>query len=487
VHIIWFQSKTVKIVQLHLFVHTKHTLILGGASRTDEVCTVVNLEAFNLFMVAALIAISGFFVAAEFAIIRVRSSRVEQLIAEGSKRAVAAKKIIDHLDEYLSACQLGITLTSLGLGWLGEPTVEHLLHPLFEKMNLNEPLADLLSFVIAFGSITFLHVVVGELAPKTFAIQKSESISLWTAQPLIWFYKIMFPFIWTLNGAARFVTRMFGLEPASEHELAHTEEELRLILSESYKSGEINQSEFDYVENIFEFDDRVAKEIMVPRKEVVVLDKTKSIDENLEIIKKEKYTRYPVIDGDKDHIIGMVNMKEVFTDVVVHGVDRGKTIEEYVRPIIQVIESIAIHDLLVKMQKERIHMAILVDEYGGTAGLVTVEDILEEIVGEIRDEFDVDEVPMIQRINEKQTLLDGKVLISEVNDMFGLDIDDEDVDTIGGWVLTEKYDLEQGDTFTMNEYRFRVKELDGHHVRWIEVTHDPSLKRKDEEVPVEAD
>ncbi len=446
-----------------------------------------DLEAFNLIMIAVLIAISGFFVASEFAIIRVRSSRIDQLVAEGSKQGAAAKKVIENLDEYLSACQLGITLTSLGLGWLGEPTVEHLLHPLFEELNVSPTLAGVLSFAIAFSVITFLHVVVGELAPKTLAIQKSEPVSLWTAQPLIWFYKIMYPFIWFLNGSARFVTKIFGLEPASEHELAHTEEELRLILSESYKSGEINQSEFNYVENIFEFDDRVAKEIMVPRKEVTVLDKTKSIAENLEIIKEEKYTRYPVIDGDKDHIVGMINMKEVFTDVVVHGIDKTKTVEKYVRPVIQVIESIAIHDLLLKMQKERIHMAILVDEYGGTAGLVTVEDILEEIVGEIRDEFDADEVPMIQKLNEHQTLLDGKVLISEVNDMFGLEIDDEDVDTIGGWVLTKKYDLEQGDTIILDNYRFRVKELDGHHVRWIEVTYDPSLKRIEEGAVIEAD
>lgn len=446
-----------------------------------------DLEAFNLIMIAVLIAISGFFVASEFAIIRVRSSRIDQLVAEGNKQGAAARKVIDNLDEYLSACQLGITLTSLGLGWLGEPTVEHLLHPLFEELNVSPTLAGVLSFAIAFSVITFLHVVVGELAPKTLAIQKSEPVSLWTAQPLIWFYKIMYPFIWFLNSSARFVTKIFGLEPASEHELAHTEEELRLILSESYKSGEINQSEFNYVENIFEFDDRVAKEIMVPRKEVTVLDKTKSIAENLEIIKEEKYTRYPVIEGDKDHIVGMINMKEVFTDVVVHGIDKTKPMEKYVRPVIQVIESIAIHDLLLKMQKERIHMAVLVDEYGGTAGLVTVEDILEEIVGEIRDEFDADEVPMIQKLNEHQTLLDGKVLISEVNDMFGLEIEDEDVDTIGGWVLTKKYDLEQDDTIVLGYYQFRVKELDGHHVRWIEVTYDPSLKRVEEDPALEAD
>jgi len=420
-------------------------------------------------MVAVLIAVTGFFVASEFAIVKVRASRIDQLISEGNKRAVAAKKVISSLDEYLSANQLGITITSLGLGWLGEPTVEKLLLPLFERIHLSPSLAHVLSFAIAFGSITFLHVVVGELAPKTLAIQKAEAITLFTAKPLILFYKVMYPFIWLLNTSARIVTSIFGLKPASEHELAHSEEELRLILSESYKSGEINQSEYKYVNNIFRFDDRVAKEIMVPRKEIVALDIHHSVEEYLDIIKEEKYTRYPVIDGDKDHVLGLVNVKEIFTDLVTNP-SKKKELKDYVRPIIQVIESIAIHDLLVKMQKERIHMAILVDEYGGTSGLVTVEDILEEIVGEIQDEFDVDETPLIQKVDETHTILDGKVLISEVNDLFGLAIDDTDVDTIGGWILTEYYDIKEGDTIDVDGYSLKVVEMDGHHVKTIEVT-----------------
>jgi CBS domain containing-hemolysin-like protein len=426
-------------------------------------------------MVALLIALTGFFVASEFAIVKVRSSRIDQLISEGNKRAVAAKKVISNLDEYLSANQLGITITSLGLGWLGEPTVERLLFPLFEKFHLSESLSHLLSFVIAFASITFLHVVVGELAPKTLAIQKAEAITLFTAKPLIWFYKIMYPFIWALNNSARIVTSLFGLKPVSEHEIAHSEEELRLILSESYKSGEINQSEYKYVNNIFRFDDRVAKEIMVPRKEIVAFDINQTVKENLEIIKEEKYTRYPVIDGDKDHVIGLINIKEVFTDLVTNPSEE-KSIKDYIRPIIQVIESIAIHDLLVKMQKERIHMAILVDEYGGTSGLVTVEDILEEIVGEIQDEFDIDETPMIQKVDDEHTIIDGKVLISEVNDLFGLSIDDTDVDTIGGWILTEHYDIKVGDSVQIDRYSFKVLEMDGHHVKTLEVTRLPVIE-----------
>lgn len=429
-------------------------------------------------MVAILIALTAFFVASEFAIVKIRSTRIDQLVAEGNKNAIAAKTVISNLDEYLSACQLGITVTALGLGFLGESTVEGLLHPLFELINLPESFSTILSVALSFLIITFLHVVVGELAPKTAAIQKAESITLLFARPLILFYKIMYPFIWVLNGSARLLSGLFGMKSVSEHELAHTEEELRLILSESYKNGEINQSEYKYVNNIFEFDDRVAKEIMVPRTEIVALDKDKSVQEILSIMTSEKYTRYPVLDGDKDHIIGLINLKEVLTDFVTGTGARDKTIEDYTRPIIQVIESIAIHDLLVKMQKERVHMAVLIDEYGGTAGIVTVEDIIEEIVGEIRDEFDADEVPAIRKINDTTTILEGKVLIGEVNDLFGLDIDDSDVDTISGWILTEKIDVKQGDKISLNNYEFTIKEMDGHHIKSLEIKkiiHKPAI------------
>ncbi|MDQ1145932.1 CBS domain containing-hemolysin-like protein [Bacillus sp. SORGH_AS 510] len=422
----------------------------------------------NLIIIAILIAFTAFFVSYEFAIVKIRGSRIDQLVAEGNKNAIAAKTIVSNLDEYLSACQLGITVTALGLGWLGEPTVEHILHPLFVHLNLPESVSGVMSFVLAFASVTFIHVVVGELAPKTIAIQKAEAVTLTFAKPMILFYKIMYPFIKALNGSARMVTGIFGLKPASEHEIAHSEEELQLIISESYKSGEINQSEYKYVNNIFEFDDRHANEIMVPRTEIVAFDISQSLDECLQIVTEENYTRYPVIDGEKDNIIGMVNMKEVFTEYI-----KGKNVEtsiaEYVRPVIQVIESIPIHDLLVKMQKERVHMAILMDEYGGTAGLVTVEDILEEIVGEIRDEFDADEVPDINKISETKTIVDGKVLIDEINDLFGLDIENTDMDTIGGWIMSEKIDVIEGDTVQYNNYEFKVIEIDGYHIKSLQI------------------
>ncbi len=424
----------------------------------------------NLIMVAILIALTAFFVATEFAIVKVRGSRINQLMEENKPGAKAAKSVITHLDDYLSACQLGITITALGLGWLGEPTVERILHPLFNSLNINEPTAGILSFIIAFSVITFIHVVIGELAPKTVAIQRAEQVALAFSKPLIWFYKIMFPFIWVLNGSARLLTGLFGLKPASESELALSEEELRIIMSESYKSGEINKSELTYVNNIFEFDNRIAKEVMVPRTEMVTLPIDITFKEVLNIIREEKYTRYPVINGDKDTIEGIINIKEILTVSINHtSIEHDSSIESFVKPVIRVIETVPIHDLLLKMQKERSHMAILHDEYGGTAGLVTVEDIIEEIVGEIRDEFDTDEVADIRKLADNHYMISGKVLMEDVNDLLGTTLIEEEIDTFGGWFLSQNYDVKLGDHISAEGYKFTVKEIEGHHILFIEV------------------
>ncbi|WP_110926591.1 hemolysin family protein [Bacillus massiliglaciei] len=422
----------------------------------------------KLLAVAVLIALTAFFVASEFAIVKVRSSRINQLIEEGHKNALAAKRVVSHLDEYLSACQLGITVTALGLGWLGEPTVEAILLPLFEKIGLDEAVSHIISFLIAFSAVTFLHVVIGELAPKTVAIQKAEQITLLFSKPLIWFYRIMFPFIWILNGSARLLVGIFGLKPASESEEAHSEEELRIILSESFKSGEINQSEYKYVNQIFEFDERIANEIMVPRTEMTVIETGTSLLEVIETIQEEQYTRYPVIDGDKDNVVGMVNVKRLYTATITEANVSTLTVDSFITPIIRVLETIPIHDLLLKMQKERIHMAVLTDEYGGTAGIVTVEDILEEIVGEIRDEFDQDERPQIQKVKEGQYIFDAKTLIEDVNDTLGIHLPEDDIDTLGGWMLTGKFDVSVGDKAEFEGCEFTVTEMDGHHILYVE-------------------
>ncbi|RBP95906.1 CBS domain containing-hemolysin-like protein [Cytobacillus firmus] len=428
------------------------------------------MTTINLLLIALLIALTAFFVATEFAIVKVRVSRIDQLIAEGNKRAIAAKRVATHLDEYLSACQLGITITALGLGWLGEPTVEKLLHPVFARFEIAESVTHILSFGIAFALVTFLHVVVGELAPKTVAIQKAEAVTLAFAAPIIWFYRLMFPFIWFLNGSARVLVGIFGLKPASEHEIAHSEEELRILLSESYKSGEINKNELKYVNNIFEFDERIAKEIMVPRTEMITFASDDTIEDIMHTIQTENYTRYPVEDGDKDNIRGFINVKEFLTASLTNKITpENLELDSFINPVIHVIESIPIHDLLVKMQKERIHIAILMDEYGGTSGLVTVEDILEEIVGEIRDEFDEDEVPEIRKLNDNHYILDSKLLIDDVNNLLGTDFEHEDVDTIGGWFLTQHMEAEIGTEIEADGFTFKVHEKDGHQLHYLEV------------------
>ncbi|MEK4520961.1 hemolysin family protein [Psychrobacillus sp. FSL W7-1493] len=430
--------------------------------------------AIRLTAFAVLIAFTAFFVASEFAIVKVRTTRIDQLLAEGNKKAINAKKVVSNLDEYLSACQLGITITALGLGWLGEPTIERILHPAFEYFELPESVSSLLSFIIAFSLVTYIHVVVGELTPKTFAIQRSEQITLAVAKPLVIFDKIMYPVIHGMNGSARFLaTKVFGLEPVSESEVAHSEEELRMILSDSFKGGEINQAEYKYVNKIFEFDDRIAKEIMVPRTEITSIDKDLTLSEVFEVVGVEQFTRYPVTDGDKDHIIGLVNMKNLLTAFIRDPANATTPVADYMQPIIRVIENMPIADLLLKIQRERIHMAILMDEYGGTSGLVTIEDIIEEIVGDIRDEFDTDELPEVQKVAENHYIIDAKMLIESLNDLLNINIDEEDIDTIGGWFMTKSYDVVSGEKLLEQGYEFTVKEIDGHHIQYLEVVKVP--------------
>lgn len=414
-------------------------------------------------MVVILIAATAFFVAAEFAVVKVRPTLINQLASEGNKRAIAAQKVISNLDGYLSACQLGITITALGLGVIGEPAVGELLKLVFQLDN--QQLAATVSHVTAFTLITFLHVVVGELAPKTWAIQKAERISLWFSPLLIAFYKIMYPFIWLLNGSANILVKMFGLQPAKEHDLAHTEEELRQILTHSLDRGEINRTEYEYVTNIFEFDERIAREIMVPRTEMACVYTNLSLEENMEIIKKEGYTRFPVAEEDKDHIIGFIHVKELFMKYMENP---AVNIQDLIRPIIFANESTPIKTLMGRMQKERNPMAVLVDEYGGTAGIVTLEDILEEIVGEIRDEFDTDEIPELQIIEEGHYMMDGKFLLEELAEMTGIEAD-PDFDTIGGWVSAQILDVEAGKSFEADGWLFTVKEVDGLQIKRVEV------------------
>ncbi|MFJ7728772.1 hemolysin family protein [Neobacillus sp. NPDC097160] len=427
------------------------------------------MDIVNLIIIAIFIALTAFFVAVEFAIVKVRGTRIDQLIKEGKSGAKAAKHVVTHLDEYLSACQLGITVTALGLGWLGEPTVSKILQPVFHLFHLNSSLTHILSVIIAFALVTFINVVVGELAPKSFAIQKAETIMLIFAKPMIWFYNLFYPFIWVLNASSRKLTGLFGLKPASENEMAHSEEELRIILSESYQRGEINKSELTYVNNVFDFNNRIAKEIMVPRTEIVGVSIDDQPKDILSLIKEQKYTRYPVMNGDKDNIVGIVNIKDILTTKISHDIVSEKPITPFIKPVISVIETIPIQNLLLKLQKERTQMAILLDEFGGTSGLVTVEDILEEIVGEIRDEFDADEVSEVRKIKDFHYIVSGKVLIETVNDLLGTSISNKDLDTIGGWFLSKKFDAKIDENIEIDGFSFRIKEMEEHHILFMEI------------------
>lgn len=428
-----------------------------------------------------MIALTAFFVASEFAIVKIRTTRINQLVEEGNKRAIDAKRIITNLDEYLSACQLGITITALGLGMLGEPTIKLMLQPIFAKLELSASMSTLLSFIIAFTLVTFLHVVVGELAPKTIAIQKAEQITLSFAKPLIIFYKMMYPVIKGMNGSARLLIGLFGFKTVSEADVAHSEEELRMILTDSLKSGEINQSEYKYVNKIFEFDDRIAKEIMVPRTEMMTLDKEMTVQDVFTTEGIEQYTRYPVSNGDKDHIIGLINMKTLLTEYMKNPTVGKELVITYMQPIIQVIETIPIGDLLLKIQRERIHMAVLMDEYGGTSGLVTIEDILEEIVGDIQDEFDTDEVPEVQKVGDDHYIFDAKLLIESVNALLNISIEEKDIDTIGGWFMTERFEMMTGETIIEQGYEFTIKDMDGQHILYLEVKKHVELEEAAEE------
>ena len=417
-----------------------------------------------------LLAFTAFFVSTEFAIVKVRQSRIDQLVAEGRKSALSAKHVTGHLDEYLSACQLGITVTSLGIGMVGESTFEFILHPLFEGIGISTDNVHWFTIGGAFILATFFHVVVGELAPKTIAIQKAEAVTLMFAKPIMFFYKVLYPFIWLLNGSARLLVGIFGIKPASEHELSHTEEELRLLLSESYKSGEINVNELKYVNNVFEFDDKIAREIMVPRTDIVGFEVNATFEEVLTQISEERYTRYPIYEGDRDNILGFLNIKDFLTLGMKNRIQSETfTLQDFINPVICTIETTPIHDLLQKMQKERTHIVILLDEYGGTSGMVTVEDILEELVGEIRDEFDDDEIPEIRKVGEDHYIIYSKVLLDDVAKLLNIELEHPDVDTIGGWYFTNDMDLDLSNSIYYEGYQFAIKEKEGHQIHYLEV------------------
>lgn len=413
---------------------------------------------FKTFLVFFLIAMNGFFVAAEFCCVKMRPSRLETLIQEGNTRAKYAKKLIDELDEALSVTQLGITLASLGLGWVGEPFVAELILPLIHALGFGETIGHTISFVLAFSLITSMHIILGELTPKSMAIAAAEKILLNIAIPMLIFWKVMYPFVWLLNTTASFVSHHLGLS-ISESEVAHNPEEIRLLMKESRKQGLVDDTEVDFVDNVFDFTERNVREIMVPRPDMVCLYLNKSYEENLATILEEEMTRYPICDDDKDHIVGFLHIKDL-TKVLIQG-KRKPSLKKLARKVFFVPESMDVSVLLETMQKNRSQLAVVVDEYGGTAGMVTIEDIIEEIVGDIQDEFD-EERPDAEKRDENLYSIDAKMLLEELEDEFGIAIDDEDVDTVGGW-LNDKLGGEPrvGQFAAFEGNNFYVEEVEG--------------------------
>jgi CBS domain containing-hemolysin-like protein len=377
-----------------------------------------------------LVLLNGFFVLSEFAIVKVRRSKLEEMVKQGKPNAPLALKMSNSLDTYLSATQLGITLSSLALGWIGEPALARLIEPSFTHFFGENPvLLHTVSFTIAFTVITFLHVVFGELIPKSVAIAKAETMALIVARPLYLFWILFFPLIRFFDVVASFFLKRMGITPASEHELAHSEEELRIIVNESFKGGYIDSVESEIIKNAVDFSETVAREIMTPRRDMLCINSEKSYEDNINLITTTRFTRYPYCHGGKDNISGMIHTRDLLNNVLMN---QSTDMAHLVRPIIVVPENASISDILTKMNKERIHIALVVDEYGGTSGLLTMEDILEEIVGDTSDEHDSNNV-MIRKIDEDTYEFDGMVNLEKVEETMGVVFEEaEQSVTIGG-------------------------------------------------------
>lgn len=377
-----------------------------------------------------LVFLNGFFVAAEFALVKVRHTRIVQLVDEGKSTAKMAHHAITHLDAYLSATQLGITLASLGLGWIGEPAFAVILEPLFAAAGTSEAVSKGISFAVAFTVISILHIVLGELAPKSWAIQKPEKVSLGIAFPLHWFYVLFKPAIIVLNGLAGRVLKLVGIRPASEHEMAHSQEEISMLLSASGESGVLKESEVDIVKHVFRFGDKNAGDVMLPRVDIAMIRADWSVKDAADFALSHPFSRYPITDGDADSIQGMVHIKDLLR------LERdGGELASIRRDVLMVPESRPLDDLLRDFQKERTHMAIVVDEYGGTAGLVTLEDVLEQIVGSIVDETDVFS-PEIETLSEGVFLIKGVTRLDTVNENLGTEFESEDFESLGGLIYS---------------------------------------------------
>ncbi len=420
---------------------------------------------FNLTIVFFFVFLNGFFVAAEFAIVKVRSTQIEPLAKKGNLRARVAQEVVAHLDAYLSATQLGITLTSLALGWIGEPFVAHMIEPWFLGLGIGTPVViRAVAFGVAFTFITFLHIVLGELAPKSLAIQKAQQTTLAVAYPLKIFAIVFKPIIWSLNTLANKLVALLGIQPASETERFHSEEELRLILAQGTEPSDASRS---IALKAIDFKRKQARHVMVPRKEIVALAEEAPIDENIRRMRASKYSRYPVYREDVDDIVGIVHTKDIFKRDRDH--DPKFRLESVYRDAAFLPETASLQRVLETMLHKKLHMVILADEYGGTAGMVTLEDVLEELVGTIQDEFDR-ETPEIVRITETEFIVDGNITTNDVERLLETEFSPKDILSIGGFITEQLGHLpEQGEHLHLPGAELIVERVEENAVERVRV------------------
>lgn len=439
-----------------------------------------SIVALKLLAIVVLVLLNGFFVASEFAIVKVRGSQLDALIEEGNANAASARKVVAHLDEYLSATQLGITLASLGLGWLGEPFLAAMIEPVFAHAGITSPvIIHTIAFAIAFSIITYLHIVLGELAPKSLAIRKALEVTLICSKPLKLFYVIFKPFIWFLNGNANFLLRhAFKIEPAGESELFHSEEELRLILAESEKADEVSSLGKEIVINALDLKRRIVRDIMTPRGDVIYLDLEEPFEEQIAEALESRHTRFPLCREHLDDAVGLVHIKDLV--VLVH--DGRKDLQSIRRDLLHVSEMMPLEKLLRFFLTNHAHLAVAVDEYGGAVGIVTLDNVLEELVGSIQDEFDTAEQD-VREINEDEFEVDGTHALYELEEKLDFEFEDAEVTTIGGYVTAELGHLPaKGETIRIGEWVATVTDSDVRRVLRVHLKREP----KDEPVSTEA-
>lgn len=446
-------------------------LAAAGASKIATEWDTPDIVALKLAAIGLLVLLNGFFVASEFAIVKVRGSQLDALIDRGDLKATAARKVVSHLDEYLSATQLGITLSSLGLGWLGEPFLAAMIEPAFVKAGIHSPvIIHGVSFAIAFGLITYMHIVLGELAPKSLAIRKALEVTLWISAPLKLFYFIFKPAIWFLNGNANFILRrVLKVEPVGESELSHSEEELRLILAESEKAEEVSTLGKEILINALDLKRRVVRDIMTPRGDVVYLDVRQPFDQQIATAIESRHTRFPLCREHLDDAIGLVHIKDLLS--LVH--EERHDLESIRRELLHVSEMMPLEKLLRFFLTKHAHLAVAVDEYGGAVGIVTLDNVLEELVGAIQDEFDTAEED-VRHINETEFEVEGTHALYELEEKLDHKFESADVTTIGGYVTTELGHLPvKGESIRVGAWTATVMESDARRVLRVHLKKDP--------------